>query len=117
MAEVLNVLINTIQESMNSFEPNKASEDPADNNLEPQNNIFSNSLLYKIANEAKSFLLTSSFNNFANIIINPESFLIKLELSINALNMSAIALSNLELTYDSVLNVIFHYSPDVRFIS
>ena len=101
---------------MKSFEPNKPSDDVADNNLSVQNSIFNNSLLYKIANEAKSFLLTSSFNNFANIIIIPESFLIKLELSINTLNISAIALSNLELTYDSVLNVFFHYNPDVRFI-
>lgn len=74
---------------------------------------FKESLVYSVFNEAKELVENSIFKNFAKIHIIPDIRMAKLEFSINAISISPTALSNLEMTYDTVLNVNFLYNPDV----
>jgi len=114
LAEALNVLVKNIQEinegTLDKME--EVSVDPAadKNSME---SVFKDSLIGKIFFEAQNLMKESSYRNFVKIHIHPDIRMAKLEISIGTLNMKSTAVNNLEMTYDTTLNVTFLYNPDV----
>jgi len=115
---VLTALVNNIQGlSQNEFENSDPYEtEPITKSIKPHiERAFSESQLFLLATEGKTFLENSGLKFSSKVLIFNDIGMVKLEFSINCLEISPLTVENLGLTYDSTLSVNLLYDPDVFF--